>query len=351
MWLALLLGSLIAQAKFDSFCVQNFNAYGPAYAPRILSRTDQFTRKLQTDACDLIHLQEAWMSPQINKIQDILKWDYKISAPNLLERVGVMSLYKGQGYDFETHGFGVNNQGGVLDGARDRLDVKKAFHVFVWRPTGVPEEIYAINTHLHPSSSSIRLTQVLDILRWRLDHLDRKVILTGDFNASPESLEMRVFKQALAFRDGVEDFWGTYPEGFCTYCRENRLSWSRQDKILDYVLLSNFPHQGQSSLVVEDALVNLKGAEGKPLSDHYGIRLQLKWVPQIIRPRALLSDSLAVLQEAFLVLNAEASPVFEVYKEFLKELILELQQSRGLYYRYLTFSQVETEPRPEFEQL
>lgn len=87
-----------AKADFSTFCVQNFNAYGPAYASSILSRTQVFSQQLKDEQCDLIHLQEAWMGLQINRITSVLEPDYHISAPNRSERVGLMSLFKGQGY-------------------------------------------------------------------------------------------------------------------------------------------------------------------------------------------------------------------------------------------------------------
>lgn len=324
MLLSLLVSFFIgnAYADYDQICIQNFNAYGPAYASKVKSRTQVFSVELQKDSCDLIHLQEAWTARQINTINDILKWDYKISSPNLTGLNGLMSLYKGQGSNFETYSFKINNLDGLLDGVREKFNVEKAFHVFLWRPHGMPEEIYAVNTHLHPTSQAVRLTQILDILSWRQDHLDKKVILSGDFNASPDSLEIQVLRLLLGFDDVMrEHLGGDYPEGFCTYCRENKLSWNFQDKIFDYVFLSNYGRSSKSQFMIENAAINMQGTAQQRLSDHYGVRVRLKWKTGEYN-RATSSEQIyKLLGQVSEVLRRESHPAFKYYIELVQNLI------------------------------
>lgn len=178
------------------FCLQNFNAYGPIYASGIAERTSRMNSELQgIPKCEVVHLQEVWNAPQIRQIEQDLKHQYSISAPNKDQRIGLMSLFMGDVVATDTRSFQVNNEGGVMDGIRDALNVKKAFHVVRAEFFGIDEQFYFVNTHLHPSSEVVRVTQLLDLLDWRLRHQDAKLLLSGDFNADVNSLERELVIQ------------------------------------------------------------------------------------------------------------------------------------------------------------
>ena len=171
-FLLIALSGFFAHAK-QSFCMQNFNAYGPVYAPSVVSRTARMNYEvLQMPQCDVVQLQEVWNKGQIDQVTEDLSSSYHISAPNRAQKIGVMSLFQGLIQKTETHLFKVNSDGGFLDGARETFNVKKAFHVVKADLPRLSESMYFMNAHLHPTSQAVRLTQILDLLDWRLQNQD-----------------------------------------------------------------------------------------------------------------------------------------------------------------------------------
>ncbi|HWU42355.1 MAG TPA: hypothetical protein VN132_02920, partial [Bdellovibrio sp.] len=88
--------SFVPDSQPAQFCMQSFNAYGPAYARDIHERTQWIAAELQArPRCDVIQLQEVWNNDQIDQVEEPLKPFYEISDPNRKERIGVMSLFAG----------------------------------------------------------------------------------------------------------------------------------------------------------------------------------------------------------------------------------------------------------------
>lgn len=322
------------------FCLQNFNAYGPIYAKDIEGRTERMTGLLQAiPKCEVVHLQEVWNEPQIDLIERNLKRQYSISAPNRDSRIGVMSLVMGDIKGTQTQAFDVNNEGGVLDSVREALNVRKAFHVVKAGFFGIDEDFYFINTHLHPSSPAVRVTQVLDILKWRLQHQDMKMLLSGDFNANVGSLERALVLATLGTRDAMEDAMGGYPKkGYCTYCAGNPRGWMLTDQVFDYIFYSNIG-ESSTTLRVESGEVNMRGTQREPLSDHYGVRVQFSVDPNRSSTNELglelrKSYALQNLAKAERLLAQQEEPEFRPYVQLLKELQSQLQGKSGEFYRY-----------------
>ncbi|WP_157865699.1 endonuclease/exonuclease/phosphatase family protein [Bdellovibrio bacteriovorus] len=324
------------------FCLQNFNAYGPVYAKGIEERTGRMTALLQgIPKCDVVHLQEVWNDSQINQIENDLKRQYSISAPNKEERIGVMSLFMGDVKGTETHAFAVNNEGGVLDSVREALNVRKAFHVVKSGFFGIDEDFYFINTHLHPTSEAVRLTQVMDLLRWRMKHQDLKMLLSGDFNANVDSVERGFVMATLATRDAMEDAMGGYPKkGYCTYCARNPLGWLFSDQVFDYIFYSNVG-QSATTLQVLDGQVNMQGTPRRPLSDHYGVRVEFSVDPKTSETNALglelrRSYALDNFAKAEKILAAAKEPEFKPYLEALRKMTEQLQTKSGAFWNYFS---------------
>lgn len=283
----LLLTSWAAQAEMafvadpgpPRFCMQSFNAYGPAYALHMKERTDWMMADLEgRPRCDVIHFQEVWNDKQINIVEDALRGMYHISDPNRKEKIGVMSLFMGDIISTETHDFKVNSDGNILDRGRELFNVKKAFHI-VKASVGVDEDLYFMNTHLHPTSQAVRLTQILELLDWRVAHQDLKMLLSGDFNGDEHSLERSVMMYTMGLHDSLlETLGGTYPKGLCTYCKDNPLSWLWSDHILDYIFFSNVGGSA-THLHPLDGSINMRGTPRHPLSDHYGLRINFAMEP------------------------------------------------------------------------
>lgn len=321
------------------FCIQNFNAYGPVYARDLKERTDLMTGYLQSmPRCDVVHLQEVWNKAHIDQVEMNLKSLYNMSAPNKEARIGLMSLFTADIKGSQTVPFNVNNEGGVLDSVRDALNVKKAYHVVRAQFYGVPEDFFFMNTHLHPKSKAVRLTQILDILQWRLKNQQLKLVLSGDFNADIDSFERKFLMGALGVRDSMEDYLGKYPQGFCTYCSENSLGWMLTDHTFDYIFFSNVG-KASTRLKVLEGQVNMQEILKKRLSDHYGVRVEFsledsqgKLSKAQFEHRR--SNVLKMLSEADKVLMREKGSEFRPYRTLVKSLSEQLNSRSGVYNAY-----------------
>ncbi|HEY8270301.1 MAG TPA: hypothetical protein VIG33_05390 [Pseudobdellovibrionaceae bacterium] len=330
----------IADPGIPRFCMQNFNAYGPLYAFHMEERTQGLMAELYAKPiCTIVHLQEVWNSPQIDMIESSLRRYYNISAPNRLEKIGVMSLMMADIKGTETHDFKVNSEGNVLDLVRGAFNVKKAYHVVKASLTGIDEDFYFVNTHLHPTNSAVRLTQILDLLDWRLAHTDLKLLLSGDFNGDENSLERAVIMLLLGVRDSlVETLGGTYPKGVCTYCESNPLGWLAGDHVLDYIFFSNIGGDA-TQLKPFDGSINLGGTPRKPLSDHYGLRVH--FAVESIKTKADQSNieqrrALALRFFAHIdrILGAEKKKEFRVYLQKVRGLRAQLVEHQGAFNTY-----------------
>jgi endonuclease/exonuclease/phosphatase family metal-dependent hydrolase len=329
------------QAPAPGFCVQNFNMYGPAYATETVNRTERVAAELLgRSACDVIHLQEVWTQKHIRQVKSLLSQEYDIADPNSLKRIGLMSLYQQPIEDQKTYLFRLNNDGGVLEGIRDMVGVEKAFHVVVSEPRELGEKFYFVNTHLHPTSSELRLTQILDLLIWRLEHQDHKLILTGDFNSDPGSLEHDLVLALLGAKDSLKEFWGGYPEGACSYCRENARSWLPGNHLFDYIYFSEAGGNAGSYLSVETGAINLRGTPRSSLSDHYGVRVDflIKQGRGSLTPEeySLRKErAFVALTQVEGILKAVQRKDFDPYKEFVQNLKSQLSLSQGPFAEYL----------------
>lgn len=323
------------------FCFQNFNAYGPLYASGLEARTQGLLGHLKDfPKCDIVQLQEVWMESHITHIETSLREQYHFSSPNRDTRIGIMALIMGDILSRETFTFAVNSSGSLLDRARGVASVDKAFHVLRVQLPALDEELYVINTHLHPSSQAVRLTQILDLLQWRLRHQNLKLLLSGDFNSDPQDLERRLLMTVVGLRDAMADGFpnSLYPKEFCTYCKSNPLSWLPSDHVFDYIFYSNAGGP-ETSLKITATEVNLKGSAQKPLSDHYGIRAYFSLEPgkpqDVDLEESQRRAALQSLAEAIQILDQERGSPWKVYQRLARELRDDLQRSRSDYEVYL----------------
>ncbi|MBO9668297.1 MAG: hypothetical protein J7501_15965 [Bdellovibrio sp.] len=333
--------ALTADTRGPSFCMQNFNAYGPLYAPQTTERMNWIGALLQDNPrCSAIHLQEVWSESNIDQIESALRSKYSISSPNREQRIGVMSLFDGQITGTYTQNFNVNNEGGILDGIREVLNVKKAFHVVRTQLFDMGEPFYFINTHLHPTSQAVRLTQIIDILQWRLYNQDLKFLLSGDFNADENSLERELIMTTLGAHDSLLDaYGGEYPAGLCTYCISNPHSWLLESKILDYIFVSNIGGN-ETHMKAYNGEVNMRGPMPEPLSDHYGVRVyfELEQGPNVSSTEEITARQKALikaLDKTYKILSAEQEPAFAPYATRVKELKHQILQGSGEFDEYL----------------
>jgi endonuclease/exonuclease/phosphatase family metal-dependent hydrolase len=138
-------------------------------------------------------------------------------------------------------------------------------------PWGTPRVVIA-NTHLahRRSDGAYRLEQtriVCGVLGRSLGRMP--VVLCGDLNDEPRSETVETFRRA-----GMTDAWDAAGGGRAgvTFSSANPWTGSARwpDRRLDYVLVSG-------ELGIEACAVVLTGADGwGPVSDHYGVRVQLR---------------------------------------------------------------------------
>lgn len=331
---------MIPSPEAPELCIQNFNVYGPIYASGVAERTERFTGFLQAlPKCDVVQFQEAWNSSQITQIEKNLSHQYRMSTPNKEARIGLMSLFMGEILGHQTVTFRVNNEGGFMDSVRDALKVKKAYHVVKTRFHFAEEEFFFMNTHLHPSSTSVRLTQILDLLQWRLQNSGLKLILTGDFNSDIPSFERQFLMRTLGMRDAMEEYLGVYPKDYCTYCAGNPLGWTTSSHTFDYVFFSNVG-SAATSLRVTHGEVNMRGTSRQPWSDHFGVRVKIaisevQALPLRSQQDVRVQEALKVLQEAQVVLRKEKSAEFKPYVSLARDLVAQLQNQQGPFFDYL----------------
>lgn len=329
----------VADPSPPRFCMQNFNAYGPIYAKDISERTSRMNSELQAmPKCDVVHLQEVWNESQILQVENDLRRHYSFSSPNKDTRIGLMSLTKGDIVSTETHHFNVNNDGGVLDTARSLADVKKAFHIMRNQFFGIDEDLLFLNMHLHPSSQAVRVTQIIDILKWRLGNQDAKWIMTGDLNADPTSLEHRFVKYVLGMRDSLEEELKGYPRGVCTYCARNPRGWMLSDHVFDYIFYSNVG-ESRTQFKILNSFVNMRGTPLRPLSDHFGLRTNFSVDPEwtVVTESEMqirLNEAIKVLVETKKVFATQKEPAFIEYHDLVDEMIQGLRQDNGVYNEY-----------------
>lgn len=322
------------------FCLQTFNAYGPIYASGVEERTEKIASFLQwLPQCDVVHLQEVWNESQIDQFEKYLSRQYNISAPNRRTKNGIMSFVMGDIKSRETVDFRVNTEGGILDRVRVAFNVKKAYHVVRANFFGIAEDFYFMNTHLHPSSEAVRLTQILDLLHWRMRHQDAKLLLSGDFNANIQSLERKFMMLVLGVRDSMEELYGgSYPLGYCTYCTGNPLGWMLSSQTFDYIFFSNVG-ASPTCLKAASGQVNMRGTSRKPWSDHFGVRVEFSVEPEkrIISERLRgqrRQRTLEFLARVNSILMKQRQGEFRPYVQYVRELSMQLQSRRGAFYSY-----------------
>lgn len=255
----------------QGFCVQTFNTYGPVYAKHVRQRTLALTRAL--DSCAMIQLQEVWrpfqkeiLAQHMPSDTTIIDADRSRSDKNIS---GLVGLVKGSIQKIESALFTVNGKG-WLDYGRNLMGVRKGFLATEVLLPQSRQTIVFLNLHLHHSNQAIRLAQLVDLMDWYFQtSAHRKtVILAGDFNATPDSLEMELLQTVFRFKDSYREANRVYQD-ICTYCKKNPMYWGGGNRVIDYILFADNAGLG---LAVSESAINLKYFQGIALSDHYGVK-------------------------------------------------------------------------------
>jgi endonuclease/exonuclease/phosphatase family metal-dependent hydrolase len=113
-------------------------------------------------------------------------------------------------------------------------------------------------------------------------------ILVGDFNATPDSDEIR-FLRGLHTSAGRRTFWQDawerrhgHAEGF-TWARANpytaRLRWLERDRRLDYIFVSPMKRDGRGVVLDCRIVLDRAAADGALPSDHFGLFAEVQLSP------------------------------------------------------------------------
>lgn len=269
-----------AFADSGQFCVQSFNVYGPAYASGVEYRLSRLAEEIVKAPCAATQFQEFWRDGQYETFkQEIQPARLAMVRADEFRQDGSMtglaSAFTGHVLSARSRLFSVNNEGGVLDWFRDLSGVQKGYSALEVKLDHGPTALF-LNLHDHPTEESIRVAQVAELAEALLadsSALKLPVILTGDLNATPDGPELALLRDILLLRDSYVEANGAYGD-VCTYCGDNPLSWSSEDRVIDFVMVRNSP---SVELVSARSLINLQGDKYDPLSDHFGVKTDFDW--------------------------------------------------------------------------
>lgn len=120
-----------------------------------------------------------------------------------------------------------------------------------------PHPFWFLNTHLDHVGASARYAGAMELVQW-ISERQGSFVLTGDFNALPDSPEIRLMTSALAARGVVDCTAGLAG----TFHKFGALSASEREKI-DYIFTDG---TCMDAYAVEDVPVN-----GQYYSDHHAV--------------------------------------------------------------------------------
>lgn len=310
-----------------AFCVQTFNVYAPIYAPAKKARLSRLQSEItRGEQCEVLHFQEFWLrGGRREMVTELSREGWATFEGPYFH--GLLSAIQGpltQSYS----GLFRKNSDGALDKVRKGFGVKKGYNLIQSKLGG--HSVDLVNVHLHPTSQVVRLAQILQLLELRLTRLGQPMVMTGDFNLEPGSLDYWVLVLGLNFNDSLREV-DSYRDGQCTYCDRNPYSWLKGDHIFDYILFSR-PRQNSISLTLREALINFNS--DSPLSDHYGVRGQFQWENFSQHDEASLQKQRE--RVSYLMKNLEI--VVKIFKKEGKKYHFEYKHAQNLLERLSRFS-------------
>lgn len=261
-------------------CVQTFNAYGPAYSTDIAGRTLEFANELGRDPCDIIQLQEVWKASHYDRVQEDLRNALPKASGVRFDNTQSPYLGKSGLATFTQHNltrtsfsmFKVNIES-ILDNVRSQLGVIKGLG-FSDVTVGGSEHnatVQMVNLHTHPMDTGIRIAQMTQLLTEleQRDDARSPVIITGDFNFRPDSVEYNLLRDVGLFTDSYRETHNGYQDGVCTYCSTNPHYWGGGDRVIDFIWLRS---GSDLKLRPTGSAINMLGSGSVIPSDHFGLR-------------------------------------------------------------------------------
>ena len=258
--------------------VLSYNAYGPAYGGDLDERTTGLGSYLVLNPYSIVGLQEVWTQDHKLQLFEVMaqqknKDPYeKVDFNTLVDgKVGLVSLFQGKelGRGAESY---IQNSDGFLDFFRGLLDVKKAVAWVRLDVAGIGSLLF-VNTHLHPTSMTVRMSQVKQLAQviHRVRLAQDELIVVGDFNFAPDSEEYVALLEEVGVKDSytVVHGQGSY-KGVCSYCESNPYYWGGGNRVVDYVFYDFSKESGLMPVSTEFVL------KEPVFSDHLGVRVLFK---------------------------------------------------------------------------
>ena len=268
----------------DSISIQTLNIYGPFYAESLRLRELFVLEFLKKDNGDINLFQEVWFEYYYENMEKVSQSvgmnsvSYDALAKNE-KKSGLVTIARGTVHKKEIHFFPLG--GDPYDVLYSILDINKGFGIAHITHPKFPEiSFWAVNIHLHHLNQNIRLLQLIHYLKWFLNKttLQDPIILGGDFNFEPDSLEFEMLQNMFRFEEPQTYLGLNYS---CTICEENKfyigynlskLLLMDYEKTTDYIFLKSSP---RVAVVVTTFNVFPKKYNGIFISDHYGLRVDI----------------------------------------------------------------------------
>lgn len=319
---ALLLTWAISAQASSNFCVQTFNAYGPFYAPEVESRTEVFVQDLKNNGlCDFLFLQEMWNNNHYTQFLSLMNIDFSSGVTvahadewrNDGNKSGLVAVSKTAMQSPTSFLYSINKDGAV-DEIREGFGVKKGLMLFDSKL--FDGKINLMNTHLHQSSTPVRLAQLIQLHRALEESNGYALpwIFTGDLNFKPHSIEWNFLTQVMGFRDSFDEI--ADDKDACTYCADNMLAWDSDSRRIDYVL---YRSTERFKFKPVKASIEFKGDADFPLSDHYGIKIDFTYGEQTPAAEVSGEQVQAALTAAIEALQEDGRSEFNSYIDYLQK--------------------------------
>jgi endonuclease/exonuclease/phosphatase family metal-dependent hydrolase len=115
----------------------------------------------------------------------------------------------------------------------------------------------------------VRIAQLVELAQYLQNPLirDEPVVIAGDFNFEPDSLEYAFMTKILGLSDGFKDFHSDHK---CTHCRNNKYSMTSKSRWLDYIFYRSGTRHNLS--VSDSRFIFAGNGHGPVVSDHYGLK-------------------------------------------------------------------------------
>jgi endonuclease/exonuclease/phosphatase family metal-dependent hydrolase len=258
--------------------VVTWNVWG-RYGPRHEARQTELEDVLAQIQPDVICLVEAWQhgtSNQPERIANRLRLPYHRFAGDWQQEDWVSGIgFVGRWPMSEPRRRALRAEDGTGSG--------EVVHVTVDGERG-PIQLFAVMLDYPLDASAIRQDQVRQLIRFIGEVAPRRdlVIVCGDFNAGPDSDEIRMLtgRAAASPRMVFYDSWEMAGDGSPGFTWSNRNPLAAiglyPDRRFDYIF-SAWPRRGGVGHPINCEMLGEKPSEQDQISDHYGLLADLRY--------------------------------------------------------------------------